>query len=124
MTFFEFFISMRPFQYSLFNLAGITIPALFCANAIGQLPPSLFELRRDKCAAALLGGAFIAPSVYRGEPAFFVSNGEMARGVEIDKCFRNKEIKKFIFLDFWVLPPCVFCTKWRSAIALRASVFA
>jgi hypothetical protein len=63
---------------------------------------------------ALQAGRFIAPSVYWGEPAFFVRNGEMARGVEIDKCFLIKGIKIFIFLDFYVLPPCVFCFKWRN----------
>jgi len=58
---------------------------------------------------------FIAPSVHWGEPAFFVRNGEMARGVEIDKRFCDMGIKNFIFWDFCFYPPAFFVPNGEMA---------
>jgi len=72
-----------------------------------------------KLEASATLGAFIAPSVYRDEPAFFVRNGEMATGVKIDKYFCDKEIKKFIFLDFCFYPPAFFVSNGEMAMFLN-----
>ena len=64
----------------------------------------------------LEAGVTLTPSVYRGEPARFVRNGEMARGVEIDKCFPCKAIKFFIFFDFRKKRPAHFGRNGEMAV--------
>jgi hypothetical protein len=67
-------------------------------------PLSIFSFQNRRLEA----GVPLTPSIYRGEPAIFVRNGEMARGVQNDKFLRDKVIKNFIFFGFWFLTPARF----------------